>query len=107
MSSQASEGAKAVVDDFLERVGEVINGQINITYNTRRTLDEFLEIRFDNVQAEQSNAFLEHNFLFDEEMFLEYVLDNVAEQIRNEVLYNGDKSLKREITLLTGDGEEL
>lgn len=107
MSSQASEGAKAVVEQFIEEVGQTITGQINITYNTRQTLEQFLEIRFDNAQAEQSNAFMDANFLFDEEMFLEYVLDNVAEVIRNEVLYNGDKSLKREITLLTDDSREL
>ena len=107
MSSQASEGAKAVVEDFIDRVGETINGQFMVSYRTRQTLDQFLELRFEEAQMESPNAFMEHNFLFDEELFLEYVLDNVAEVIRNEVLYNGDKSLKREITLVDDTGQEI
>jgi hypothetical protein len=104
MTSQASAGAKEVVEQFIEEVGQTINGQITITYDTRQTLDQFLEIRFQEAQAESPNSFLEHNFLFDEELFLEYVVDNVAEQIRNEVLHNGEKSLNREISLVSGDG---
>jgi hypothetical protein len=104
MTSQASAGAKAVVEQFIEEVGQTINGQITITYDTRQTLDNFLELRFEEAQAESPNSFLEHNFLFDEELFLEYVVDNVAEQIRNEVLHNGDKSLNREISLVSGEG---
>lgn len=104
MSNQASEGAKAVVEQFIEEVGQTINGQITVTYDTRQTLERFLELRFEEAQAESPNSFLEHNFLFDEELFLEYVVDNVAEQIRNEAIHNGDKSLNREISLVSGDG---
>jgi hypothetical protein len=104
MTSQASAGAKAVVEQFIEEIGQTINGQITITYDTRQTLDRFLELRFEEAQAESPNSFLEHNFLFDEELFLEYVVDNVAEQIRNEALHNGGRSLHKEISLVSGDG---
>jgi hypothetical protein len=98
---------KTAIEHFLEETGESITGQINISYNTKQTLDEFLELRYQQEQEKSPNSFLDHEYLFDEELFLEYVLDNVAQVIRDEVLYNGDKSLKREITLLTGEGFEL
>jgi uncharacterized protein YlzI (FlbEa/FlbD family) len=106
MTSQASAGAKAVVEQFIEEVGQTINGQITITYDTRQTLDKFLELRFEEAQAESPNSFLEHNFLFDDELFLEYVVDNVAEEIRNRVeSYSWSmKELNREIALVSGEG---
>lgn len=90
---------EAEAEQFIERVGETINGQFMLSYRTRQTLEQFLEIR------EQGGV--DEAPFFDEEMFLEYVLDNVAEVIRNEVLYNGDKSLKREITLVDDTGQEI
>jgi hypothetical protein len=108
MSNQDDEVTrKTAIEHFLEETGESITGQINISYNTKQTLDEFLELRYQQEQEKSPNSFLDHEYLFDEELFLEYVLDNVAQVIRDEVLYNGDKSLKREITLLTGEGFEL
>lgn len=80
------------IQQFVERVGETINGQFMMSYRTRQTIEDFLDSRE------------KESHLFDEELFLDYVLDNVAEAIRNEVLYNGDKSLKREITLLDDTG---
>lgn len=90
---------EAEAEQFIERVGETINGQFMLSYRTRQTLEQFLEIR------EQGGV--DEAPFFDEELFLEYVLDNVAEVIRNEVLYNGDKSLKREITLVDDTGQEI
>jgi hypothetical protein len=102
MSNQDDEVTrKTAIEHFLEETGESITGQINISYNTKQTLDEFLELRYQQEQEKSPNSFLDHEYLFDQELFLEYVLDNVAQVIRDEVLYNGDKSLKREITLLS------
>jgi hypothetical protein len=102
MSSQDDEVTrKTAIEHFLEETGQSITGQINVSYNTQQTLDQFLEIRYQQEQEKSPNSFLDHEYLFDEELFLEYVLDNVAQVIRDEVLYNGDKSLKREITLLS------
>ena len=107
MSSQDDEVTqKTAIEHFLEETGQTITGQINISYNTQQTLEQFLEIRYQQEQEKSPNSFLDHEHLFDEELFLEYVLDNVAEVVRNEVL-NGDKALKREITLLTDTGFEL
>jgi hypothetical protein len=86
---------EAEIEQFIERVGETINGQFMLSYRTRQTIEEFLDSREKEAH------------LFDEELFLDYVLDNVADVIKNEVLYNGDKSLKREITLLDDTGREI
>jgi hypothetical protein len=102
MSNQDDEVTrKTAIEHFLEETGQTITGQVNFSYNTQQALDEFLEMRFRAEQEKSPNSFLDHEYLFDEELFLEYVRDNVAEAIRDEVLYNGDKSLKREITLLS------
>jgi uncharacterized phage infection (PIP) family protein YhgE len=95
--TKENESANREVEQFLEKVGQTINGQMTITYDTKQTLEQFLEIR------KQSEGVAE----FDEELFLEYVLDNVAEQIRNEVQHNGQRSLYREISLVSGEGEYL
>lgn len=81
--------------DLETKFGKTLTGQMNISYFTRQTAEQFLEITSDNGEE------------FDEEMFLEYVVSNVAEVIRNEVLYNGEKSLLREIVLLNEDGEQV
>jgi hypothetical protein len=80
--------------DFTElqkEFGEFITGQINITYDLKQTFEQFVEV------AEQGSL---EGDTYDTEDFFEYVIDNVAEQIRNEVIYNGEKSLKREINLV-------
>jgi hypothetical protein len=92
--SKENKSADQEIEQFLEKVGQTINGQITITYDTRQTLEQFLEVQ------EQSEGVAE----FDEELFLEYVVDNVAEQIRNEAQHNGQRSLHREISLVSGEG---
>jgi adenylate cyclase class IV len=65
--------------------------QLNITWDTKQTLGQYLEIIKDNDQE------------YSEEMFLEYVASNFLDWIR----LSTDKDILREIVLLNDDGEEL
>ena len=57
------------IDELVEQIGESVNGQITYSWDTRRTLEQYAEIR------EQSGESAE----FDIEDFAEYVRDNVFE----------------------------
>jgi hypothetical protein len=65
--------------------------QLNITWDTKQTLAQYLEILKDN-EAE-----------YDEEMFLEYVASNFLDWIR----LSSDKDILREIVILNDAAEEL
>jgi hypothetical protein len=78
---------------LVEKYGPHITGQINVSFFTEQTLEQFKEI------VEQGSL---EGDTFDEEDFIEYVIDNVAEWIKNEVRHNGDKSLRREISIVEG-----
>jgi hypothetical protein len=79
------------VDSLVSKYGQHITGQINISFYTEQTLEQFKEI------VEQGS--LEGDKFYEED-FIEYVIDNVAEWIKNEVRHNGDKSLRREISIV-------
>lgn len=80
-------------EGVLRRVGQTLNAQITLSWNTEQTLGQYIEIKND----------LGESFDFDD--FIEYVLSNSVEQIENEVRYNG--KLKQEFTILTDDGRVL
>jgi adenylate cyclase class IV len=67
------------------------NTQLNITWDTKQTLGQYLEILKDNETE------------YDEELFLEYVASNFLEWIREST----DKDILREIIILNDDAEEL
>jgi hypothetical protein len=84
---------KLITDGVLQRVGQTLNAQITLSWDTAQTLGQYLEILKDN----------ESDFDFDS--FIEYVLSNSVEQIENEVRYNN--KLGQEFNILTGDGRVL
>ena len=65
--------------------------QLNITWDTKQTLAQYLEILKESGEE------------YTEEMFLEYVASNFVEWIREST----DKDILREIVLLNDDVEEL
>jgi hypothetical protein len=65
--------------------------QLNITWDTKQTLKQYL----DSIQ--------EIGKEYDEQDFLEYVMSNFVEWVRE----SNDKEIRRELVVLNDDGEEL
>jgi ABC-type transporter MlaC component len=65
--------------------------QLNITWDTKQTLGQYLEIIQENDKE------------YDEDEFLEYVMANFVDWIRE----SNDKDIRREAVVLNDDGEEL
>ena len=76
---------------MVSKLTKFTNTQLTITWDTKQTLGQYLEILKDNDQE------------YSEEMFLEYVASNFLEWIREST----DKDILREIVILNDDGEEL
>jgi len=65
--------------------------QLNITWDTKQTLKQYLDIIQENSKE------------YDEEEFLEYVMSNFVEWVRD----SNDKDIRRELVVLNDNGEEL
>jgi hypothetical protein len=61
------------VEDVVNLIGEYVNGQIVMTWNTRQTAEQFLEIR------EQGGVDDDPEFTIEE--FIEYVKSNTADVV--------------------------
>ena len=86
--------SQLLIDNLVKAYGEYITGQTNMTYSTREALE-----RYDEMCKETDTS-------WDEEMFLEYFLDNISENLRNLVV-DGGKYLRREISVISEDGDEI
>jgi hypothetical protein len=76
---------------MVSKLTKFTTSQLNITWDTKQTLGQYLEILKDNETE------------YDEELFLEYVASNFVEWIREST----DKDILREIVILNDDGEDL
>jgi len=85
------------VDKVVERFGEFVNGQITMTWDTRQTAEQFLEIR--------SQGGVDDNPEFTIEQFIEYVRSNTSDNIDQTIQAFGQIGLEKEISVLTQDGE--
>jgi hypothetical protein len=65
--------------------------QLNITWDTKQSLKTYLDIIQENEKE------------YDEEEFLEYIMSNFVEWVRN----SNDKDIRRELVVLNDDAEEL
>jgi hypothetical protein len=65
--------------------------QLNITWDTKQSLKTYLDIIQENGKE------------YDEEEFLEYVMSNFVEWVRE----SNDKDIRRELVVLNDDAEEL
>ena len=65
--------------------------QLNITWDTKQSLKTYLDIIQENDKE------------YDEEEFLEYIMSNFVEWVRN----SNDKDIRRELVVLNDDAEEL
>lgn len=88
------------VDSVVKSFGEFVTGQINITWNTRQTAEQFLEIR------EQGG--LEGDPVeFSIEEFIEYVRSNTSDVIQQTLESFGQIGLEKEIFILDAEGADV
>ena len=85
------------VENVIERFGQFVNGQITMTWDTRQTAEQFLEIR--------SQGGLGDDPEFSIEEFVEYVRANTSDNIDQTIQAFGQIGLEKEIFVLTQDGE--
>jgi hypothetical protein len=85
------------VENVIERFGRYVNGQITMTWDTRQTAEQFLEIR--------SQGGVDDNPEFTIEEFVEYVRANTSDNIDQTIQAFGQIGLEKEIFVLTQDGE--
>jgi hypothetical protein len=85
-----------IVEEFVEKVGQTINAQLTLTWDTKQTLEQYLEILADNGTD-----------LFDEELFLEYVRSNAIDYVENTTRYDGYIALENQFVVVNDQGEEI
>jgi hypothetical protein len=77
-------------DEIIEYIGPTINAQLTLTWYTKQSLDQYIDL-LDGQTPRLDD-------------FLEYVIDNAIEEVKNQ-LEGG--TLTHEVILLTGEGEEV
>jgi hypothetical protein len=89
------------VDSVVKSFGEFVTGQINITWNTRQTAEQFLEIREQGIVDETDKV------EFTAEEFIEYVRANTSDVIQMTLESFGQIGLEKEIFVLSEDGDTM
>ena len=84
-----------IIDGVLQRVGQTINAQLTITWNTKQTLEQYLEIIKDN----------DSEYSFDD--FIEYVMLNSVEELMNSLEAEGSSLLEENFFITDSDGQVL
>lgn len=81
-----------IIEGVLQRVGQNLNAQLNISWNTKQTLEQYLEILKDN----------QNEFTFDG--FIEYVMLNSVEEIMNSIQSEGPSLLEENLSITDSEG---
>lgn len=89
------------VDSVVKSFGEFVTGQISITWNTRQTAEQFLEIREQGIVDETDKV------EFTAEEFIEYVRANTSDVIQMTLESFGQIGLEKEIFVLSEDGDTM
>jgi hypothetical protein len=84
-----------IIDGVLQRVGQTLNAQLTISWSTKQTLEQYLEIIKDNDSE------------FDFDSFIEYVMMNSVEELMLSLEAEGASLLEENFSILDGDGEVL
>jgi hypothetical protein len=77
--------------EMVSKLTKFTTTQLNITWDTKQTLKQYLDIIKENGKE------------YDEEEFLEYIMSNFVEWVRE----SNDKDIRRELVVLNDDAEEL
>jgi hypothetical protein len=81
-----------IIEGVLQSVGQTINAQLTITWDTKQTLESYLAILKDN-----GNEFTFTNFI-------EYVMLNSVEELMNSIEAEGPSLLEEEFSIVDSDG---
>jgi hypothetical protein len=84
-----------LIAGVLQRVGQTINAQLTLTWDTKQTLEQYLEILEDN----------EDDFSFDS--FVEYVLLNAVEDIILSIQQQEPGLLEKNLRVVDSEGTVL
>jgi hypothetical protein len=84
-----------IIEGVLQRVGQTLNAQLTISWTTKQTLEQYLEIIKDN----------DTEYSFDG--FIEYVMMNSVEELMLSLEAEGSSLLEENFSILDGDGEVL
>ena len=81
-----------IIEGVLQSVGQNINAQLTITWDTKQTLESYLAILKDNGDE----------FTFTN--FIEYVMLNSVEELMNSIEAEGASLLEEEFSIVDSDG---
>jgi hypothetical protein len=84
-----------IIEGVLQRVGQTLNAQLTITWDTKQTLGQFLEIIKDN----------DNDYSF--ESFMEYVMANSVEELMLSIQSEGPSLLEENFFILDSDSKVL
>jgi hypothetical protein len=84
-----------IIEGVLQRVGQTLNAQLTITWDTKQTLGQYLEIIKDN----------DSNYSFED--FIEYVMLNSVEELMNSIEAEGASLLEENFFITDSDGQVL
>jgi hypothetical protein len=84
-----------IIEGVLQRVGQTLNAQLTITWDTKQTLEQYLEIIKDSDTE------------YDFDSFIEYVMMNSVEELMLSLEAEGASLLEENFSILDGDGEVL
>ena len=85
------------VENVVNLIGRYVNGQIVMTWDTRQTAEQFLEIR------EQGGVDDDPEFTIEE--FIEYVKSNTADVVIQLSESRREEDLLEVISVVNSDGE--
>lgn len=81
-----------IIEGVLQRVGQTINAQLTITWNTKQTLEQYLEVL--------AGSGGEYDF----DSFIEYVMLNSVEELMNSLEAEGSSLLEENFFITDSDG---
>ena len=84
-----------IVEGVLQRVGQTINAQLTISWDTKQTLEQYLEVL--------AGSGGEYDF----DSFIEYVMLNSVEELMNSLEAEGSSLLEENFFITDSDGQVL
>ena len=81
-----------IIEGVLQRVGQTINAQLTISWDTKQTLEQYLEVL--------AGSGGEYDF----DSFIEYVMLNSVEELMNSLEAEGSSLLEENFFITDSDG---
>ena len=84
-----------IIEGVLQRVGQTLNAQLTITWDTKQTLSAYLDIIRDTANK------------YDFDDFIEYVLMNSVDELMMSIEAEGASLLEENFFITDSDGQVL